>query len=204
MYLINTFFFLKYMRVFLYMCMCVCIRGVTVHKIHCLVRFRYGGRGNWLHRNVGNISVVNHEGKPSLGRQHVAYYVVWAALLNAVASTVSRHRQARRSPRAPLAGGGANECTYCHYILTRLWSRAARTPWNTIATPTGSLNIVGLEQGFSTCGAHLSRGARASINSETLPWRFMNTSFQILSHPLGGNLTPAVRRQWEWCKMICG
>ncbi len=51
---------------------------------------------------------------------------------------------------------------------------------------------------------HLSRGARASINSEILPWRFMNTSFQIFSHPLGGNLTPAVRRQWEWCKMIYG
>ncbi len=36
------------------------------------------------------------------------------------ASTVSRHRQARRSPRAPPAGGGANERTYCHYILTGL------------------------------------------------------------------------------------
>ncbi len=41
---------------------------------------------------------------------------------------------------------------------------------------------------------HLSRVARASINSETLPWRFMNTSFQIFSHPLGGNLTPADSR----------
>ncbi len=60
-------------------------------------------------------------------------------------STVSRHRQARRSPRAPSAGGGANEHTYCHYILTGLWSRVARTPWNTIAAPTGSRNIIRLE-----------------------------------------------------------
>ncbi len=35
-----------------------------------------------------------------------------------VTSTVSRHRQARRSPRAPPAGGGTNEHMYCHYILT--------------------------------------------------------------------------------------
>ncbi len=31
---------------------------------HVSVRFRYGGRGDWLHRNVGNISVLNHEGEP--------------------------------------------------------------------------------------------------------------------------------------------
>ncbi len=29
----------------------------------------------------------------------------------------------------------------CHYILTELWSRVARTPWNMITTPTGSPNI---------------------------------------------------------------
>ncbi len=49
------------------------IRGVTVHKIDGSVRydtvvslfgmFRYGGRGNWC-GNVGNISVLNHEGEP--------------------------------------------------------------------------------------------------------------------------------------------
>ncbi len=60
-------------------------------------------------------------------------------------STVSRHRQARRSPRAPPAGGGANERTYCHYILTGLWSIVARTPWNMTAAPAGSPNIIGLE-----------------------------------------------------------
>ncbi len=59
--------------------------------------------------------------------------------------TVSRHRQARRSPRAPPAGGGTNERTYCHYILTGLWSRVARTPWNAIAAATESRNIIGLE-----------------------------------------------------------
>ncbi len=48
---------------------------VTVHKIHGSVRydtmvsrfatfFDTGGGGNWLRRNVGNISVLNHEGKP--------------------------------------------------------------------------------------------------------------------------------------------
>ncbi len=31
---------------------------------HGSVCFRYGGRGNWLSRNVGNISVLNHEGEP--------------------------------------------------------------------------------------------------------------------------------------------
>ncbi len=66
-------------------------------------------------------------------------------LLPQANSTVSRHRQARRLPRAPPAEGGANEHTYCHYILTGLWSRVARTPWNTIAAPTGSRNIIGLE-----------------------------------------------------------
>ncbi len=50
------------------------IRGVTVHKIHSSVRYdtvvsRFGmfsirGGGNWLRRNVGNISVLNHEGEP--------------------------------------------------------------------------------------------------------------------------------------------
>ncbi len=50
------------------------IRGVTVHKIHGSVRYdtvvsRFGmfsirGAGNWLRRNVGNISVLNHEGEP--------------------------------------------------------------------------------------------------------------------------------------------
>ncbi len=49
-------------------CKNIYIRGVTVHKIHdsirhSSVRFRYGGRGNWLYRNVGNISVLNHEGE---------------------------------------------------------------------------------------------------------------------------------------------
>ncbi len=52
----------------------VTTRGVTVHKIHGLVRYdtvvsRFGtfsirGRDNWLRSNVGNISVLNHEGKP--------------------------------------------------------------------------------------------------------------------------------------------
>ncbi len=44
---------------------------------------------------------------------------------------------------------------------------------------------------------HPSRGARASINSETFPCGFMNTSSQIFSHPLGGNLTPDVSWQFE-------
>ncbi len=59
----------------MYVCMYVCFRGVTVHKIHGSVRYdtvvsRFGmfsirgGRGNWLRRNVGNISVLNHEGEP--------------------------------------------------------------------------------------------------------------------------------------------
>ncbi len=48
-------------------------------------------------------------------------------------STVSKHRLARRLPRVPPAGGGANECTYCQYILTGLWSRVAQIPWNRIA-----------------------------------------------------------------------
>ncbi len=49
-------------------------RGVMVHKIHSSVRydkvvswfgtFSIRGRGNWLRRNVGNISVLNHEGEP--------------------------------------------------------------------------------------------------------------------------------------------
>ncbi len=51
-------------------------RGVTVHKIHGSVRYdtvvsRFGmfskrgwGGGNWLCRNVGNVSVLNHEGEP--------------------------------------------------------------------------------------------------------------------------------------------
>ncbi len=61
-------------------------------------------------------------------------------------STVFRQRQARRwPPRAPPAGGGANERTYCHDILTGLWSRVLWTPWNMIAAPTRSLNIIGLE-----------------------------------------------------------
>ncbi len=52
----------------------VLIRGVTVQKIPGSVRydsgvtgsvrFQYVGQGNWLHRNVGNISVLNHEGEP--------------------------------------------------------------------------------------------------------------------------------------------
>ncbi len=33
-------------------------------KRHSGVTVRYGGQGNWLSRNVGNISVLNHEGKP--------------------------------------------------------------------------------------------------------------------------------------------
>ncbi len=47
------------------------IRGVTVHKLHGSVRYdtvmsRFGtfsirGRGNWLCRNVGYISVLNHD-----------------------------------------------------------------------------------------------------------------------------------------------
>ncbi len=41
-----------------------------VHKIHSSVRYDSGvtvryvwGRGNWLRLNVGNISVLNHEGE---------------------------------------------------------------------------------------------------------------------------------------------
>ncbi len=60
-------------------------------------------------------------------------------------STVSRHRQARRSPRAPPAGGVPMSTRSCHYILTGVWSRVARTPWNMTAAPTGSPNIIGLE-----------------------------------------------------------
>ncbi len=49
------------------------IRGVTIHKIHCSVRYNTvvlrfstflmggGGGGNWSCCNVGNISVLNHE-----------------------------------------------------------------------------------------------------------------------------------------------
>ncbi len=60
-------------------CVCICIRGVTVHKIHGSVRYdtvvsRFGmfsmqGAGNWLRHNVGNISVLNHEGKPHTSRR---------------------------------------------------------------------------------------------------------------------------------------
>ncbi len=49
-------------------------RGVTVHKIHGSVRYdtvvsRFGmfsirGAGQLLRSNVGNISVLNHEGEP--------------------------------------------------------------------------------------------------------------------------------------------
>ncbi len=31
---------------------------------HGSLRFRYGWQGNWVRRNVGNISVLNHEGEP--------------------------------------------------------------------------------------------------------------------------------------------
>ncbi len=49
-------------------CIYIYIRGVTVHKIngsvqYDIVHFRYGGQGNWLGCNVGNISVLNHEGE---------------------------------------------------------------------------------------------------------------------------------------------
>ncbi len=60
--------FINYIYIYIY------IRGVTVHKIHGSVRydtvvsrfgmFLIGGGGNWLCLNVGNISVLNHEGKP--------------------------------------------------------------------------------------------------------------------------------------------
>ncbi len=47
---------LQYNYIYIY----IYSRGVMVHKIHGSVR--YGG--NWLRRNVGNISVLNHEGEP--------------------------------------------------------------------------------------------------------------------------------------------
>ncbi len=52
----------------IYIYIYIYIRGVTVHKINGSVRydivhFRYGGQGNWLGCNVGNISVLNHEGE---------------------------------------------------------------------------------------------------------------------------------------------
>ncbi len=40
------------------------VRFDTTQWCHGLIRFRYGGQGNWLRRNVGNISVLNHEGEP--------------------------------------------------------------------------------------------------------------------------------------------
>ncbi len=39
------------------------VRFDTTQWCHSSVRFRYGGQGNWLYRNVGNISVLNHEGE---------------------------------------------------------------------------------------------------------------------------------------------
>ncbi len=51
-----------------------------VHKIHGSVRYdtvvsRFGmfsirGRGNWLRHNVGNISVLNHEGEQWISNKH--------------------------------------------------------------------------------------------------------------------------------------
>ncbi len=64
-------------------------------------------------------------------------------------STLSRHRQARQTSRAPPAGGDVNERMYCHYISTGLWTSVAQTPWNMIAAPTGSPNIIGLEYCYS-------------------------------------------------------
>ncbi len=45
-------------------------------------------------------------------------HVILSTMFYDILSAVSR--QARRSLRAPPAGGGANERTYCHYILTGL------------------------------------------------------------------------------------
>ncbi len=58
----------------IYIYIYIYIRGVTVHKIHGSVRydtvvswfgtFSIRGAGQLLHCNVGNISVLNHEGEP--------------------------------------------------------------------------------------------------------------------------------------------
>ncbi len=73
------------------------IRGVTVHRMYGPVRydtvvsqvrfvFDMGGEGggNWLCYNVGNISVLNHEGKPIhitqarvCARANFAQYLCW-------------------------------------------------------------------------------------------------------------------------------
>ncbi len=55
-----------------------------VHKIHVSVRYdtvvsRFGifsirGVGNWSRRNVGNISVLNHEGEPMISDKHAKIY----------------------------------------------------------------------------------------------------------------------------------
>ncbi len=72
---------------FVYMCVCLYVRTYvyiyiymgcngsqnsgfnTTQWCHGLVCFRWGGGGgggNWICRNVGNISVLNHEGEPIL------------------------------------------------------------------------------------------------------------------------------------------
>ncbi len=40
------------------------VRFDTTQWCHGSVCFRYRGQGNWLHHNVGNISVLNHGGEP--------------------------------------------------------------------------------------------------------------------------------------------
>ncbi len=40
------------------------VRFDTTQWCQGSVRFRHGGWGNWLRHNVGNISVLNHEGEP--------------------------------------------------------------------------------------------------------------------------------------------
>ncbi len=78
------------MYTYIYIYIYIYIRGVTVHKIHGSVRYdtvvsRFGmfsirgGRGNWLSRNVGNISVLNHEGEPmDITQAHVCTHANFA------------------------------------------------------------------------------------------------------------------------------
>ncbi len=59
--------------VYIYIYIYIFIRGVTDHKIHGSIRhsgvtvwYVFDRGGNWICRNVGNISVLNHEGEPIL------------------------------------------------------------------------------------------------------------------------------------------
>ncbi len=65
-------------------------KGITVHKIHSSVRYdtvvsQFGTfsirGGNWLRRNVGNISVLNHE---DIYHTSTRLYQVWLEIFHSV------------------------------------------------------------------------------------------------------------------------